>query len=169
MLFHIPGVAAVPSDIISAKMIHLTYAALNPGELTFDAILRAAKRWAVDREGLLEYTFGREKHSHPTDPLRDEHFHCYLMFGKKVNLRNRRLTTVFDLLGRGGRILHPEVQSVGTLPGDRERVIKYDMKDGDYVGELRTPLLNDAKKPQGAAAASDSDRGEEADEIAPPS
>ena len=137
MEFHVPGVAPVPSDVIFAKMIHLTFAALTPGELSHDKLLRAAKRWAAPRDGLLEYVFGREKHSRPADPRRDEHFHCYMMFGKKVNIRNRRLTTVFDLIGQGGRILHPEVQSVGSKPGDRERVIKYDMKDGDYTGELR--------------------------------
>ena len=36
--------------------------------------------------------------------------------------------------------MHPEVQSVGATPADRERVIKYDMKDGDFAGELATPL-----------------------------
>ena len=43
--------------------------------------------------------------------------------------------------------MHPEIQSVGNLPGDRQRVIEYDMKDGDWRGELRTQLVrNDPQR-----------------------
>ena len=74
------------------------------------------------------------------------------MFGKKVNVRNRRTTTVFDLHGRGRRILHPELQSVGSLPGDRQRVIEYDMKEGDWRGELRSQLVRDRPWQQGVGS-----------------
>ena len=89
------------------------------------------------------------------DPSRDEHFHCYFSFGKKVHLSNRRTSTVFDLPGRGGRRLHPEIQSVGNLPGARQRVIEYDMKDGDWRGELREQLVRD--KPLRQPVGSDDD------------
>ena len=82
----------------------------------------------------------------PADPQRDEHFHTFLHFGKKVDLPDRLHSTVFDLIGRNGRVLHPEIQAVGPTSGDRERVINYDMKDGDWRGELITPLVNDQQR-----------------------
>ena len=51
------------------------------------------------------------------------------------------------------------MQGVGRYPGDRERVIRYDIKDGDYVSELHTPLVEDAKRD-----AADEDDEEEAEE-----
>ena len=69
---------------------------------------------------------GREKHPEPADPAKDEHFHIYLKFGKKYDLANRLQTTVFDLRGRGRRVLHPEIQAVKNTALDRERVINYD-------------------------------------------
>ena len=104
---------------------------------------------------MLEYVTGRELHPQPADPRRDEHFHCFFAFGKKVHLTNRRTSQVFDLPGRGGRRLHPEIQSVGNLPGDRQRVIEYDMKDGDWRGELREQLVRD--KPLRQPVGSDDD------------
>ena len=143
MQFHIPGCRPEPPDELNAKGVHLTYAGLHRGELTHDSLLQSARRWGEDRSGLLEYVTGRELHAQPADPSRDEHFHCYFSFGKKVHLSNRRTSTVFDLPGRGGRRLHPEIQSIGNLPGDRQRVIEYDMKDGDWRGELREQLVRD--------------------------
>jgi hypothetical protein len=69
-----------------------------------------------------------------------------MKFGKKMDIRDRLHSTVFDLTGNNGRILHPEIQSVGSTPADRERVIAYNMKDGDYVGGAR-----DAARPRRAA------------------
>jgi len=46
----------------SGKMVHLTYAALHIGELDFDEMLAAARRWGSTRQGLREYTIGREQH-----------------------------------------------------------------------------------------------------------
>ena len=69
----------------------------------------------------------------------------FFKFGHKVQVRDRLHTTVFDLAG-DGRVLHPEVQSVKNTPADRERVIRYDMKDGDYVAELETALVVDPRR-----------------------
>jgi hypothetical protein len=33
------------------------------------------------------------------------------------------------------------VQSIRNTPGDRQRVIEYDMKDGDWRGELRSQIV----------------------------
>ena len=41
-------------------MIHLTYAALYDGELTFDSVLTAARGWGAARAALREYTIGHE-------------------------------------------------------------------------------------------------------------
>ena len=112
MDFVIPGCATEPSARVSSKMLHLTYAALYNGELTFDGLLTAAKGWGAARQGLREYCIGRELHPKPADPQRDWHFHTYIKFGKKVEARYRLHLTAFDLQGRGGRILHPEIQSV---------------------------------------------------------
>ena len=70
MQFFIPGCRADPPDALSAKMVHLTFAGLHPGELNFDSLLAAARRWATTRNGLLEYVLGREKHPQPADPRR---------------------------------------------------------------------------------------------------
>lgn len=141
MQFHVPGCRPPPSDEINAKMLHFTYAGLHRGELSHASLLAAARAWGANRGGLLEYVTGCEKHTAPADPSRDEHFHAYFMFGKKVHLGNRRTSTLFDLRGRHNRVLHPEIQSVGGLPGDRQRVIEYDMKDGDWKGELRSQIV----------------------------
>ena len=46
-------------------MIHLTYAALYDGELTFDSVLTAARGWGAARAALREYTIGHELHAQP--------------------------------------------------------------------------------------------------------
>ena len=53
------------------------------------------------------------------------------------------------------------MQGVGRYPGDRERVLRYDIKDGDYVSELHTPLVEDAKRD--AAEEDDEEEAEEED------
>ena len=123
MQFFVAGCRPDPPDRITAKQVHLTYAGLFPGELDFQNLLAAARGWARQRGGLREYVFGREQHAAPAVAGRDEHFHVYLHFGKKVELGNRRTSAVFDLAGRSGRTLHPEIQSVGQSAADRERVI----------------------------------------------
>lgn len=54
MEFVIPGCNADPPKRVSSRMVHLTYAALYDGELTFDDLLDAGKRWAATRQGLRE-------------------------------------------------------------------------------------------------------------------
>lgn len=146
MPFVIPGCKPEPPTRVAGKMIHLTYAALYDGELNFDIILQKARTWAATRDGLREYVIGKERHIQPADPQRAEHFHVYIKFGKKVDLPNRLHTTLFDLRGREGRTLHPEVQTVLSSPADRERVIRYDMKEGAYVGEIDPPLTYDPRR-----------------------
>tara|TARA_B110000046_G_C12842440_1_gene334216 strand:- start:41 stop:733 length:693 start_codon:yes stop_codon:yes gene_type:complete len=163
MEFVIPGCKPEPSLRVNSRMVHLTYAALYDGELTFASSLVAAKGWAAARQGLREYTIANELHSAPADPQRAHHFHFYIKFGKKVDIRDRLHTTIFDLRGQNGRTLHPEIQSVLNTPADRERVINYDMKDGKYIAELETPLVNDARRDRAeaeAAADDDEDGGE---------
>ena len=165
MQFHIPGCSEKVSDELNSKMLHITYAGLHRGELTHESLLASARRWAETRKGLLEYVTGKEKHAQPADPNRDEHYHCYFKFGQKVHIANRRTTTIFDLPGRGGRRLHPEIQAVGNLPGDRQRVIEYDMKEGDWAGELRTQLVLDKTPKKRVRTEADvQDAGDDADD-----
>ena len=83
---------------------------------------------------------GRELHPDPTDPDKDEHFHTYSLFGSRVMVKRWRICKLFDLTGREGRVLHPQIQKVGTTIADRVRVIRYDMKDGDFISRLLTQL-----------------------------
>ena len=165
MEFVIPGCKPEVKPRLAAKKVHLTYAALYDGELTFEMLLNAAEAWGTRRGGLREYCC-HELHAQPADPQRDHHFHAYFEFGKKVDVDDRLRTTIFDVQGSRRRYLHPEVQAVGGLPGDRERVITYDMKDGDYVSELHTPLIVDARRDAAEEAAEDeaAEGGEEAAE-----
>ena len=57
----IPGCRPEPPDELSSKGIHLTFAALVPGELTHESLLRSARVWAQDSGGLIEYVTGRER------------------------------------------------------------------------------------------------------------
>ena len=157
MQFVVPGCRPDPPLRVSSKKLHLTYAALYPGELDHDKLLTAARRWGTTRLGLREYVTGREQHAQPADPQRSEHFHMFISFGKKVDLPDRLRSTVFDLTGRNDRVLHPEIQAVGPTFGDRERVINYDMKDGDWKGELMTPLVHDHQRDAADEAAAGSD------------
>jgi hypothetical protein len=157
MQFVIPGCKEDPPKRAASKMVHLTYAALYDGELSHDQLLAAARRWASTRHGLREYVIGQELHSQPADPLRAKHMHAYLKFGTKIDVADRHHTTIFDLPGRNGRVLHPELQAVKLTAADRERVINYDMKDGDYVAKLATPLVNDRRRDAAEAEAEESE------------
>lgn len=166
MEFHVPGVRPEPPLRVSAKKVWLTYAALKQSELNFDFLLQAGKRWGTTRGGLLEYGIGEELHSQPADPSRPHHFHAYFKFGKKVAVPDRKRTAIFDLQSqRDGRVLHPELEPVKDWAGDRERVVRYFMKDGKYVSELETPLVDD---PQRDTPASDDEASSDDDEQAGP-
>ena len=140
MEFHIPGCRPEPPKRVNSLSIHLTYAGLHRGELTFETVLTAARRWGAARGGLREYVIGREKHTQPANAQRDEHFHCYFKYGKAIDVRDRLHTIVFDLCGQGARVLHPELQGVRRSAADREAVIRYDIKEKDFVSELISEL-----------------------------
>ena len=55
----VPGCVEEPPLRANGRMVHLTYAALRVGEMNFDLMLNAARRWALTRHGLLEYVGGR--------------------------------------------------------------------------------------------------------------
>ena len=120
---------------IRGHWVHLTFAGLYPGELTKGQVARLLA--AKCRRGCEEYVVGREKHERPTDPERDEHFHVFLASVEAWDSTNQNL---FDLRGRNGRRLHPYIQMVNKTAGDRKRIIRYDIKDGDVDMKLAEPL-----------------------------
>ena len=144
MQFHVPGTKIDPPLRINGQRLLVTYAALYPGELDFDSVLAACLAWGDTRRSLREYAIGREQHAQPANAGRPIHFHVYGEWGKAFDIRDRRHTTLLDLAGQGGRALHPEIRQVDRHDGDRQRVIKYVIKDGDYVSELHTALVEDA-------------------------
>jgi len=134
-------VAKTQPDRVQGRKFHLTYAALYPGELNHASIKLQAQAWAADRESeLREWQSACEEHAEPADPERSEHFHVFLHFSQRIHIKNRRTTHLFDLDGRDGRRLHPEVQAVGATVMDRQRVLAYGRKDGDYEAELEVEL-----------------------------
>ena len=157
MVLVVPGCKVEPPARVNSKKVHLTYAGLWPGELTHASILSDARNWAQTRHGLREYLIGCEKHVDPTIPGRDEHFHVYLHFGKAVDLPDWQRSTSFDLHGRNGRCLHPQIQQVGRSAADRERVIRYGMKEGDYAGEIDPPLAVDPGRDEASEDEEDED------------
>ena len=68
MEFVIPGTKVDPPLRVNGRVLQLTYAALFPGELTFDILLAACRSWGSTRLGLREYCIGKERHSQPADP-----------------------------------------------------------------------------------------------------
>ena len=157
MALVVPGCKVEPPARVHSMKVHLTYAGLWRGELTHASILSEARSWAQTRHGLREYVIGCEKHVDPTIPGRDEHYHVYLHFGKPVDLPDWQRATTFDLHGRGGRCLHPQIQQVGRSAADRERVIRYGMKDGDYAAEIYPPLAVDPGRDEASEAEEDDD------------
>jgi hypothetical protein len=117
---------------VNAKQFHLTYAACYPNELDKKYLHERAEEWARQHGGLTEWSIGREDHKEPADPARDEHFHLYIRFGKPKDLANRFTTKVFDVISSFGNVRHPEIQAVGATALDREKVVRYTMKDGDF-------------------------------------
>ena len=120
------------SQRVNATQFHLTFAACYPGELSFDQIENEANHWSTPHGGLKEWSIGREEHPEPEDPERAEHFHVYLHFEKRKDIANRLKTKVFDLRTARGYTRHPEIDAVGPTSLDREKVIKYTMKYGDF-------------------------------------
>ncbi len=186
--FHIPGVKPEPGIRIhgdkvhltysalhddelpfgyvlqSMRHLHLTYSALHDDELPFGYVLQSMRHLANQRwNGLMEYVIAREEHDEPADPTKAHHVHIYSRFGKRIDITDRLHTVVFDLVGRNGRILHPEVQQVGAKQQDRERVILYDIKDGNYKAQIDPPLMVDPIRD-----ATDDEEGDDEDRRRPP-
>ena len=118
---------------INAKQFHLTYAACYSDELDLQMFRERADDWARSFGGLKEWVIARELHAEPEDPDRDTHYHLYMHFHKRKDITNRLTTKEFDVMTRTSNMRHPEIQSVGRSALDREKVIRYDLKDGDYI------------------------------------
>ena len=67
----VPGCVEEPPLRANGRMVHLTYAALRVGEMNFDLMLNAARRWALTRHGLLEYVIGELETPLVNDARRD--------------------------------------------------------------------------------------------------
>lgn len=128
-----PPDAAIPSHKVNALMLHVTFSGLFDSEVTNAAMLQFALTAPAQPNQLMEYSIGNEKHPQPADPQRQWHKHMYLKYARKVQMRDSRYATTFDMIGIGGRTLHPYVQSVGKTVADRARVIGYTQKDGDFI------------------------------------
>ena len=99
---------------INGSRFHLTYAACYPDELDKQYLKARAEEWARPHGGLQEWSVGREDHTEPADPERDEHFHLYMKFGKPKDIGNRLTSTVFDVVSAQSNLRHPEIQGVGS-------------------------------------------------------
>lgn len=120
---------------VFAKTIWYTQAALEAGELTNAQVLQAfgTIQIGVNTYRLIEYSIGNELHSEPANPLRSHHKHAYLKYDRKLSIRDARYCELFDLRGRNGRVLHPQIESVGNTTRDKAQVVAYSQKDGDYI------------------------------------
>ena len=112
-----PAVQRQPdqSHRLNAKKLHVTQAALAPDEVTNEQVLAMAR----GRGTLTEWSIGDEVHPDPADPARPRHKHHYLHYADAINHRDARYCTYFDMIGAGGRVLHPHIQSVGHCNEDR--------------------------------------------------
>jgi hypothetical protein len=123
---------------INAKSFWITYPALFRGELTHDRILSML----LSKGALAEYSIGLEHHKEESvaDASRDEHFHVYVAFETKKNIKSCRY---FDMLADGtynSRRLHPNFVANKTKE-DRINRIKYTMKeDPKPLQKLNGPL-----------------------------
>ena len=123
---------------INAKSFWITYPALYRGELTHDRILSML----MSKGALAEYSIGLEHHKEENvaDANRDEHFHVYVAFEVKKNIKSCRY---FDMLADGtyqSRTLHPNFVANKTKE-DRINRIKYTMKeDPNPLQKLNGPL-----------------------------
>lgn len=121
---------------INHQKLHITQAALAVDEISNEDVLRMAR----SRGDLLEYSIGDEVHPSPADPQRPRHKHYYLKYRSPINHRDARYCTIFDMIGAGGRTLHPHIQGVGPSKKDRTNVIYYTQKDKLYIASPH--LLN---------------------------
>ena len=117
---------------LNHKKLHVTLAALGVDEVANEQVLLMAQA----RGTLVEWSIGDELHATPADPNRPRHKHFYLHYMNPVNHRDARYCTYFDMIGLGGRGLHPHIQGVGHKREDRAAVIYYTQKDKLYISSL---------------------------------
>ena len=123
---------------MNAKAFWLTYSGLYRGELDHQRILAML----LSKGNLAEYSIGCERHKEESvgDPDKDEHFHVYVAFENKKNIKSPRY---FDMLGDGtygSRRLHCTIMSCKTKQ-DRINRINYTMKeDTNPLQKLNGPL-----------------------------
>ncbi|MEM7517967.1 MAG: hypothetical protein AAF368_13715 [Planctomycetota bacterium] len=135
-------------DRVFAKRIGLKHAGLYRGEVRHEDILALLQKVAREkRVNLQEYSIGLEWHTFPSVPTRDEHFHTYALFSNRIEISSRRYSTLLDLAGHRGRVLHPEIQAVGSQPTDRQRYVNYTAKEGP-VSAVFTASANLRSFPQ---------------------
>ena len=111
---------------MNAKSFWLTYSALYRGELDHKRILSML----MSKGTLVEYSIGCEHHKEETvaDPNRDEHFHVYVAYENKKNIKSPRF---FDMRGDGtygSRNLHCNID-INRTKKDRLNRINYTMKE----------------------------------------
>ena len=164
MEFVIPGCKPEPKPRLCSSKVRLRFAALYPDELDFDVILDACKSWGATRGGLREYAIRLAASFTRSLPTRRK----TSTSTSTVRTGRRRTSTIASArpsstsLAMAAESYIPRCrQGVGRYPSDRERVLRYDIKDGDYVSELHTPLVEDAKRD--AAEEDDEEEAEEED------
>ena len=91
---------------------------------------------------LLEFSIGDEIHPSPADPNKPRHKHYFLSYAHPIQHRDARFCTTFDMIGRNGRVLHPEIQGVGPKKVDRANVIYYTQKDKLYISSPHLQNFN---------------------------
>jgi len=140
-----------PNRVTSAKL-HITFSGCSAAEITKAIILAKLREVARThhfrgRELLLEeWQIAWEDHENPADPIYSCHAHVYVCYSSRIDIRDYRHCTLFDLPGENGRaVRHPEIQGVGKFPKDRTNVLNYGRKYGDYQCELKYPIDYTAK------------------------
>ena len=132
--------AAAPAEEASHRLnhrkLHITLAALAVDEVSNESVLAMA----CTRGTLIEWSIGDEVHPYPTDANLPRHKHFFLHYARAINHRDARYCQLFDMIGTGGRVLHPHIQAVGGKKEDRIRVITYTQKDRLYIASPN--LLN---------------------------
>lgn len=114
---------------LNHKKLHVTLAGLADGEVTNERMLALAASVGE----LEEFSIGDELHGNPANPIRSRHKHMYVKYFDAVVASDWRFCTLFDILGQGGRLLHPQIQGIGNKKIDRIRVIFYTQKDRHYI------------------------------------
>ena len=125
---------------LNHKKLHITLAALEVNELTNEQVYAMAQTRGV----LIEWSIGDELHSTPTEPNRPRHKHFFLHYNAPIQHRDARYCQLFDMIGNGGRRLHPHIQGVGPTKKDRAKVIAYTQKYHLYIASptLMRPTMS---------------------------